>query len=211
MANTEKLHTSCSPGQTTVNSYALHITTEEWERVSNRKKRKIVRRKRKRWKSIKEREGIGVTTKCSFSFRCTHAARHTPHTCQKSCREGGAERWVDEEGGWQSRRRDGEFVDGERESVNRMVGGEETEKGRGFWEIGNWGWWLFTRRGREKNGGITCYVNERGWLIRAGEINQQLTMAMPGHINIRLRQLGSMPTWFEQEKKSHRWSELTAE
>lgn len=37
---------------------------------------------------MREREEE-VTTKCSFSFRCTHAARHAPHTCQKSCREGG--------------------------------------------------------------------------------------------------------------------------
>lgn len=57
-----------------------------------------------------------MNTKCSFSFRCTHAARHTPHTCQKSCREGGAEREGDE-------------------------GGRETEEeeGRGGWGVENGG------------------------------------------------------------------------
>lgn len=60
-----------------------------------------------------------MTTKCSISFRCTHAARHTPHTCQKSCREGGAE----QDGGRQ-RRRGGEFVGGEWGSADGMIGGE---------------------------------------------------------------------------------------
>lgn len=60
-----------------------------------------------------------MATKCSFSFRCTHAARHTPHTCQKSCREGGAEREGDDEGGRQKRRM----------GISRWNDwGEETEK-----------------------------------------------------------------------------------
>lgn len=43
----------------------------------------------------------------------------------------------------------------------------------------------YSRGGEEReNGGITCYVNKRGCLIRAWENNQQLTMAMSSHINI---------------------------
>lgn len=51
---------------------------------------------------MEEREH--VVTKCSFSFRCTHAFRNTPHTCQKSCREGGADQQGDEEGGRQKKK-----------------------------------------------------------------------------------------------------------
>lgn len=112
-----------------------------------------------------------MTTKCSFSFRCTHAARHTPHTCQKSCREGGAEREGDEEGGTETeeerRRRDGEFVGGEWGSADGMIGGKRQRKSGDFGRQGveDDGY----SRGREEreNGGITCYVNERGRLIRA--------------------------------------------
>ncbi len=36
-------------------------------------------------------------------------------------------------------------------------------------------------------------MNERGWLVRAREKNQQLTMATSEHIDIRLRQLKACP------------------
>lgn len=38
-------------------------------------------------------------TECSFSFSSIHATRHTPHTCQKSCRKGGADQQGDEDRG----------------------------------------------------------------------------------------------------------------
>lgn len=41
----------------------------------------------------------GVAESAFFSFRCIHATRHTPHTCQKSCRKGGADQEGDEGGG----------------------------------------------------------------------------------------------------------------
>lgn len=44
-------------------------------------------------RSLKKRGG------CSFSFSSIHATRHTPHTCQKSCRKGGADQQGDEDRG----------------------------------------------------------------------------------------------------------------
>lgn len=70
-----------------------------------------------------------MTTKCSFSFRCTHAARHTPHTCQKSCREGGAEKEGDErEGGGRGGGVGSLWVENGGGSVGGMVGGGDKEK-----------------------------------------------------------------------------------
>lgn len=80
---------------------------------------------------MREREEE-VTTKCSFSFRCTHAARHAPHTCQKSCREGGADREGDEEGGFGGREGDRRGGGGECASIDGMIWRRETEKKWGF-------------------------------------------------------------------------------
>lgn len=66
-----------------------------------------------------------VTTKCIFSFRCTHATRHTPHTCQKSCREGGAER---------------QGAEGGREGGEEEDRGELEGAGNGGRDGGAYGW-----------------------------------------------------------------------
>lgn len=98
----------------------------------------------------------------------TCCSAHT-HTCQKSCREGGAEREGDEEGVRQKRRGGGggSLWAENGESVDGMIGGGDREKSRGFGRRGveDDGY----SRGREEreNGGITRYVNERGWLIKA--------------------------------------------
>lgn len=88
----------------------------------------------------------------------------------------------DEEEGW--------GVCGWRMGISRRNDwGRRQRKKWGFWEDDGYS------RGREEreNGGITCYVNEREWLIRAREYNQQLTVSKSGHINLRLRQLKACP------------------
>lgn len=82
---------------------------------------------------------------------------------------------------------------GEWGSVDGMIRGWRQRKGGDFGRRGveDDGY----SRGREEreNGGITCYVNERGRLRRARENNQQLTMATSSHINLRLGQLKACP------------------
>lgn len=130
----------------------------------------------------------GGVKQCSFSFSSTHATRHTPHTCQKSCRKGGADQQGDEDRGWETeeqmrrrrwgeRRRDG-GVRGWRWGLGQKMDGEregDREKDLGRW--GSRGGDVYSR-GREEreNVGITRHVNETGQAKRAQENNQQSTM-----------------------------------
>lgn len=56
-----------------------------------------------------------------------------------------------------------------------MNGGKGAEKKFRIWGDGDLKN-IFSQGRKEKNGGITFYVNERGWLIRVQEYNQQSTM-----------------------------------
>lgn len=82
-----------------------------------------------------------------LSFRCTHAAQNTPHTCQKSCREGGGkraalrrgigkERQEEEEGEGGDEEGGGVFGEDNGDLVDGMIGGRK-KKWR-FWKPGIW-------------------------------------------------------------------------
>lgn len=131
-----------------------------------------------------------MTTKCSFSFRCTHAARHAPHTCQKSCREGGADREGDEEGelgGERETEEERRRRRGWRMHISRWNDLEEGDRKKvGILGDGELRTMVIYEEGEKReNEGITCHENEKGRLIRAGENHQQSTMATSSDINIR--------------------------
>lgn len=105
-------------------------------------------------------------------------------------REGGRE--TEEERRRKRRRRDGELVGGQWDSVDGMIGGRRQRKSGDFGRRGVEDDVYSRGREERENGGITCYVNERGGQLRAREIHQQQTMTL-GHINIRLRQPKARP------------------
>lgn len=119
-----------------------------------------IRREKFKWVGGKKEQ---KNKECSFSFSSIHATRHTPHTCQKSCRKGGADQQGDEDRGrgteagtW---RRNGGICGGCRWGSGEKMDGEgggredrrETEK-----KIEGGG------RGRGSRRGAGVYLRGRG-------------------------------------------------